>query len=42
MAEPIKSSGTAKQRSQIRWTVILLVLLVLAFYAGFFLIMGMR
>lgn len=42
MVEPAKSSGTPKQRSQIRWTVLLLVLLALAFYAGFFLIMGMR
>jgi len=41
MAEPDKSSGTPKQR-QVRWTVILLVILALAFYIGFFLIMGLH
>jgi len=42
MPEPDKSSDSPRQRSQLRWTVIGLVLLALAFYVGFFLIMGLH
>jgi hypothetical protein len=42
MAEPDKSSGAPTKQRQVRWTVILLVILALAFYIGFFLIMGLH